>query len=126
MERLSIAATVRTYPRLPYNKITQDILGTRYALSLTFIGSTRAQALNEAHRGKSYVPNVLSFPLDDTHGEIYIAPTVATRECKKFGMTPRGYIGFLFIHGCLHLKGYAHGDTMDKAERTYCKKYGLR
>lgn len=121
----TISATVKHYPRLPYEEIKNDILGRSYDLSLTFIGATRAKTLNESHRGKSYVPNVLSFPLDAQHGEIYIAPMVAERECKKFNLSPRGYIGFLFIHGCLHLKGLAHGDTMDKAEKKYCKKYAL-
>lgn len=126
MSNFTINSTVATYPRLPYERIKQDILGTHYDLSLTFVGATRARTLNEVNRGKSYVPNVLSFPLDTTHGEVYIAPSVANREAKKFNLTPRGYIGFLFIHGCLHLKGLDHGDTMDKAEQTYCKKYGLR
>jgi hypothetical protein len=43
----------------------------------------------------------------------------------KFGMTPNEYVGFLFIHGLLHLKGYSHGDTMDKAEKKYSKRFKL-
>jgi probable rRNA maturation factor len=125
MDTLTIHATSRSYPSLPYEQIKNDILGKSYELSLMFIGSVRAKALNEAHRNKSYVPNVLSFPLTDTVGEIYIAPIVARREAAKFSMTANGYIGFLFIHGCLHLKGLQHGDTMDKAEKKYCRKYNL-
>ena len=120
-----ISHTTKTYPALPYEAIKDAILGKRYELSLTFIGATRARALNETNRGKSYVPNVLSFPLTETAGEIYIAPSVAAKESKKFSMSPNGYIGFLFIHGCLHLKGLDHGDTMDRAERKYCKQFGL-
>jgi ssRNA-specific RNase YbeY (16S rRNA maturation enzyme) len=51
---------------------------------------------------------------------------VAKKEARKFDMTVNGYIGFLFIHALLHLKGLDHGDTMDKAEKKYCLKYGLR
>ncbi len=120
-----ISHTTKTYPELPYEAIKDAILGKQYELSLTFVGAARARALNEAHRGKSYVPNVLSFPLTDSAGEIYIAPVVAEKEAKNFSMTPNGYIGFLFIHGCLHLKGLDHGDTMDKAERKYCKQFSL-
>lgn len=126
MNTLSINSTVSWYPTLPYEAIKNDILGKRYTVSLAFVGATRAQQINHAHRGKTYVPNVLSFPLDTQTGEIYITPKVARAEAKKFSMTVNGYIGFLFIHGCLHLKGMDHGDTMDKAERTYCRKYDLR
>ena len=103
-----------------------DILGKKYSVSLAFIGGTRAQALNKKHRGKDYTPNVLSFPLDTHLGEIFITPTIAKKEAHKFEMTHKGYIGFLFVHACLHLKGLDHGDVMDKAEKKWCKKYGLR
>jgi ssRNA-specific RNase YbeY (16S rRNA maturation enzyme) len=76
METLIITATARKYPSLPYQKIKDDILGKTYAASLAFVGATRAQALNKQYRKKEYVPNVLSFPLDDNTGEIFITPTV--------------------------------------------------
>lgn len=126
MEPFSKISTVRSYPTLPYEKIKDDILGKKYSLSLTFIGGARAQSLNKTHRKKDYTPNVLSFPLDTTIGEIFITPTIAKKEAHKFNMTHKGYVGFLFIHACLHLKGLDHGDTMDKAEIKYCKKYGLK
>lgn len=127
MSAFSITSTVKSpYPKHPYEKIKDDILGKKYSVSLSFIGSTRAQSLNQTYRHKSYVPNVLAFPLDDAHGEIFITPTVARREAKKFSMTPDGYIGFLFIHACLHLKGHDHGATMEKAEKRYCQKYHLQ
>lgn len=103
-----------------------DILGKKYSVSLAFIGTGRAKKLNEVHRNKTYIPNVLSFPLTPDVGEIFIAPATAKTEAKKFGMSIDGYIGFLYIHALLHLKGLAHGDTMDKAEKKYCKKYDLR
>lgn len=125
MSNISITATVRTYPKLPYEVIKNDILGKSYELSLAFVGGTRAQKLNLAHRNKSYVPNVLSFPLDAKTGEVYITPTVAHKEAHKYAMSKDGYIGYLFIHALLHLKGLDHGDTMDKAEKKYCSKYNL-
>ncbi len=126
MEPFSLTATVRHYPSLPYAKMKDDILGKKYALSLAFVGSARAQKLNLMHRQKSYVPNVLSFPLAEDMGEIFIAPQVAKKEASKFSMSVNGYIGFLFIHALLHLKGLDHGDTMDRAEKKYCTKYGLQ
>jgi probable rRNA maturation factor len=125
MNTFSVSATSRSYPELPYEQIKNDILGKTYELSLIFVGAAKAKQLNATYREKSYVPNVLSFPLSDTVGEIVIAPVVANKEAVTFNMTQNGYIGFLFIHGCLHLKGLDHGDTMDKAEQKYCKKYQL-
>lgn len=123
--RLTITKIAHHVPDLPYEAMKDRILGKTYTLSLTFVGSTRARALNKAHRNATYVPNVLSFPLDNEHGEIYITPIVAEREAKKFNMTKNGYIGFLFIHGLLHLKGHLHGDTMDKAERRHVAHFKL-
>ena len=122
---ISIIRIAHHIPNHPYAKIAECILGKKYELSLAFIGERRAQALNKAHRKKTYVPNVLSFPLTELIGEIYITPEVAKREAKKYGMTVNGYIGYLFIHGCLHLKGHDHGATMEKAEQKYVRDFSL-
>lgn len=103
----------------------EDILGKTYQLSLTFIGKKRAETLNRKYRNKSYSPNILSFPLTDTHGEVYICPDVAKRGARDHNMSYSGFVGFLFIHGLLHLKGYHHGATMSTAEKRYKSKYRL-
>lgn len=123
---LSITTTVKSYPRHKYADMAEKILGKRYELSLVFIGNKRAQSLNQQYRNKSYSPNVLSFPLDDKTGEIFICPQVAASEAAKYDLTPRGYVGFLFIHGCLHLKGLDHGDTMDIQEAKWRKYFNLK
>ncbi|MEY3783998.1 MAG: hypothetical protein RLZZ230_320 [Candidatus Parcubacteria bacterium] len=126
MESFSITSTIKNYPtQPPYEAIKIKILGARYQLSLAFVGKTRAAALNQAYRQKSYVPNVLSFPLDETNGEIFICPAVAKTEAAKYNLSPDGYIVFLFIHGCLHLKGHDHSDTMDKQEQKYLKLFNI-
>lgn len=122
---LTTSHTTKTFPKLAYEEIAAAILGKRYDVSLVFIGDTRAQKLNQVSRGKDYIPNVLSFPLTDRAGEIYIAPTVAKREASKFDLSYTGYVGYLFIHGCLHLKGLDHGAKMDTLESKYMKQFGL-
>lgn len=122
----TISQTAKSYPKHSYKDIKDAILGKKYSLSLIFVGERRAQLLNKQYRNGSYIPNVLSFPLDKNNGEIYITPRIAKKESKKFGMTPNGYIGFLFIHGLLHLKGYPHGATMEKAEKKYCAQFKLK
>jgi probable rRNA maturation factor len=125
MSTFSIDSTVRSYPTFPYETMKNDILGKKYDLSLQFVGPTRAAKLNEQYRHKTYVPNVLSFPLDTTTGEIFICPTVAAREAKKFNLTTNGYVAYLFIHGLLHLKGHDHSDDMEKLEQRYLRKYSI-
>ena len=122
----TISSTVLHYPkRIPYARIKNSILGNRYELSLVFVGTKRATALNKKFRKKSYSPNVLSFPLTKTVGEIVICPHIAKSEAAKFNLSPDGYIAYLFIHGLLHLKGHDHGDTMEKKERKYLKTFKI-
>ena len=123
---LTISSTVKSYPQHKYADIAKSILGKRYELSLVFIGTTRAATLNQQYRNKSYSPNVLSFPLNERTGEMFICPQVAAGEAAKFDLSQEGYVGYLFIHGCLHLKGFEHGDTMDKHEAKWCKHFALK
>ncbi len=123
---VTISHTTRTYPTLPFKAMKEAILGATYELSLTFVGEKRAQTLNKQYRNKEYIPNVLSFPLNTQTGEIYITPKVAEKEAYRFSLSPKGYIGYLFIHGLLHLKGYPHGATMDRLEKKYCTLFKLK
>ncbi len=123
----SITSTIKAkYPSYPYEAMKDAILGKKYELALGFIGTKRAAALNEAYRQKTYVPNVLSFPLDKTHGDIFICIEVAAKEASNFNLTKNGYVAYLFIHGLLHLKGYDHSDKMDALEQKYLKQFGIK
>jgi probable rRNA maturation factor len=121
----TLDSTIASYPAFPYQEIKEAILGKSYNLSLTFVGTARAKTLNTLYRQKTYVPNVLSFPLDDKTGEIYICPEIAYPEAKEFSLSKNGYIAFLFIHGLLHLKGYDHSDTMEDLEQRYLKRFSI-
>ena len=131
MSPFSISKTTKTYPtQWPYETIKNDVLGKRYSLSLLFTGPTRAQKLNVQYRKKTYAPNVLSFPLDATTGEIVICPTIANPEARQYNLSKPGYIAFLFIHGLLHLKGHDHHTeteavAMERLEQKYVRKYGI-
>ncbi len=121
----TLESTVKDYPTFNYGEIKDAILGKSYELTLAFIGRKRAAALNRDYRQKTYSPNVLSFPLTPTCGEIYLCPEVAYPEAKDFNLTADGYVAFLFIHGCLHLKGYDHGATMESLERRFVKRFKI-
>lgn len=121
----SITSTIKKYPKHPYQKIKEAVLGKSYNLSLAFIGPDRAKKINQQYRNKTYSPNVLSFPLEKNYGEIFICPVVANKEASDFNLTKEGYIAFLFIHGLLHLKGYDHGDKMESLERRYMNQFSI-
>lgn len=130
MPPFSITQKVKTIPLFPYETVKNDILGKKYSLSLSFVGPTRAQKLNAQYRKKTYTPNVLSFPLDASTGEIVICPAIARLEHKQYNLSVDGYIAFLFIHGLLHLRGHDHytdaeADAMEKLERRYRTKYSI-
>jgi len=125
MKSISIVSTVKKYPDHPYEAMVRKVLGNNHEISLVFVGPQRAASLNRLYRAKTYTPNVLSFPLSDHQGEIFICPQVAKREAAKYHLSPTGYVAFLFIHGLLHLKGHDHGDTMDKQERKYLKMFNV-
>lgn len=126
MSTLDIKNFTRSTPAsgVPFGKIAAAIL-PGWEISLVFAGERRAQQLNVALRRKDYIPNVLSYESGTKSGEIIICPAVAKRQAKNYGMTPKNFIAYLFIHGVLHLKGHPHGTTMERYERTYLARFGF-
>ena len=125
-EKFSIVnKTKGKLPRLPFAQMKDAALGADYELSLAFISDAESQELNKKWRGKDKIANVLSFPLSDAGGEIFISPANAKHECEEFGRTAENFIAFLFIHGLCHLKGMDHGDRMEKAEIALRKKFKI-
>jgi len=104
-------------------KIADDILDTSYDVSIVVVGDKKARTLNQEYRGKDYVPNVLSFPIDETMGEIFLNPKTAQIEASKFNLSINHYLYYLIIHSMLHLKGFDHSDEMSAKENFYMKKY---
>lgn len=115
---LSLSNTTRRrVPSIPVALVKERILGSSYDLSVVFVGETYARRLNRETRDKTYVPNVLSFPLSNDSGEMYICLTIAKREAPHWNLSYRNYVLFLLIHGMLHLDGMDHGDKMEQLEQ---------
>jgi probable rRNA maturation factor len=112
-------------PRIPFSEMKEAILGKGYSLSLVICGDTLAQRLNAEHRKKTYAPNVLSFPLNQSEGEIFLNIRKAEREAKAAGITLQKRTALLFVHGCFHLKGREHSDAMEAAEQKVLKRFNL-
>ncbi|MCA9352348.1 rRNA maturation RNase YbeY [Patescibacteria group bacterium] len=118
-----IRQTKGRIPILPFVEIKNAILGTSYELSLVFPTLQRAEALHIEWKKKPDPVNILSFPLDDDVGEIIITLQQARREARQYGRSYHNHLIFLFIHGCLHLKGMTHGVKMEQRERLLYKRF---
>jgi rRNA maturation RNase YbeY len=122
-KNLTVVRKKGDLPELPYKKIKETLLGKSYALTLIFCTPKESQEKNKTYRDKDYPTNILSFPLDENEGEIYISLVTARRDAKKFDMSYQKFLHLLFIHGCLHLKGHDHGSTMEELEEKYCNQF---
>ncbi len=115
---LSITNTTKgKLPRLPFAKISDAVLGAEYECSLVIVSSRKSRELNRVHRKKDNATNILSFPLDEHEGEIFLDLTKARREAPLFGRSYTNFIAFLFIHGLFHLKGLDHSPKMETQEK---------
>jgi probable rRNA maturation factor len=106
-------------PLVPFLTIKEKLLGKSYSLTLIFCTPEESRERNNTYRNKDYPTNILSFPLDENQGEIYISPVTARRDANKFEMSYIKFLHLLVIHGCLHLKGHDHGSTMEELEEKY-------
>jgi len=110
-------------PDVPFLLIKEKLLGKNYELTVIFCTPKESEERNKAYRDKAYPTNILSFPLGENEGEIYISLSIARRDAKKFDMSYRKFLHLLFIHGALHLKGHDHGSTMEELEDSLLKKF---
>ena len=112
-------------PTLPFFALKEATLGKGYDLSLVFSGDKRSQSLNRLYRNKTYIPNVLSFPLSEHAGEIFLNLKQASREHRARGESYEYFVALLAIHGMLHLKGMKHGGTMEEKEKLLLSKFHI-
>jgi len=108
-----------------FTTIKNKILGKDYDLSWAFITPQKIGELNRIYRNIDKPTDILSFPLSKTEGEIYICLSEARKEARNFDRKYENFLAFLFIHGCVHLKGYDHGSTMESIEAKFRKEFGV-
>lgn len=113
-------------PRLPFVSVKNKILGEKYELSLTILGAKEQRKINRIYRGIDETTNILSFVLSKNSGEITLDPVKIKKDAILFNMTYDQFLIFLFIHGCLHLKGLEHGSKMELQEDKYFKIFNPR
>lgn len=110
-------------------------------VSLTLTNDEEIHQLNREYRGIDRPTDVLSFamqedgvdeldiifeveneedadPISGMLGDIIISVDTALAQSEEYGHSLEREIGFLFVHGFLHLIGYDHQDDETEAEMT--------
>jgi probable rRNA maturation factor len=79
-------------------------------VTLVFLDLKPAQKVNKQFRGKNYATDVLSFDSMDqlSLGELIVCPEVLKRQAKDHKLTYQKELGYMVLHGVLHLLGYDH------------------
>jgi len=102
-------------------KIAQKVLEEekeKKDLSIAFIGPGKIRKLNKQYRGKNRVTDVLAFSGEEFFlGEIVICPKEVAQNAEKFGQSFKKELSLCLIHGVLHLLGYNHEISKEKAKK---------
>ncbi|EOI00299.1 metalloprotease [Enterococcus moraviensis ATCC BAA-383] len=126
-------------------KITEDT-----EMSVTFMDNAGIQVINRDYRGKDAPTDVISFALEEEGedelpiifeeedsafprnlGDIMISTERASEQASEYGHSFERELGFLAVHGFLHLNGYDHMEPDDEKEMFGLQKeildaYGLK
>ncbi|MCM3599535.1 rRNA maturation RNase YbeY [Robertmurraya korlensis] len=114
-------------------------------LSVTFVDNDRIQEINREYRGKDKPTDVISFALEELGegeiqisganmprvlGDIIISIDKAREQATDYGHSVERELGFLAVHGFLHLLGYDHETEAEEKEmfdlqRSILDEYGL-
>ncbi|RIL29594.1 rRNA maturation RNase YbeY [Staphylococcus equorum] len=106
----------------------QEQIDSDAELFVTFVDKTEIQEINKMYRDKDKVTDVISFALEEDEpeiigldmprvlGDIIICTDVAQEQADSYGHSFERELGFLALHGFLHLLGYDHIDEQDEKE----------
>jgi probable rRNA maturation factor len=112
-------------------------------VSITFVDDEAIRQINKEYRNKDSVTDVISFALNDDEsdlfdknipnllGDIIVSYPRAVFQAKEYGHTIDRELGFLVVHGFLHLLGYDHMNeqeekVMFKRQEELFEAYGLQ
>ncbi|MGL5915012.1 MAG: rRNA maturation RNase YbeY [Culicoidibacterales bacterium] len=101
-------------------------------LSITLLNNEQIQVINRDYREKDQPTDVISFAFEDNEdefpiyglgieiprvlGDIFISLERAHEQAADYGHSFERELGFLAVHGCLHLLGYDHESKEDEVE----------
>ncbi|AMX82857.1 rRNA maturation RNase YbeY [Geobacillus subterraneus] len=105
-------------------------------VSVSFVDNERIRAMNRDYRGKDAPTDVLSFALEEEGegeidiigvdvppvlGDIVISVPKAKEQAAEYGHSFMRELGFLAVHGFLHLLGYDH-ETEEEERVMFAKQ----
>ena len=108
-------------------------------MSVTLMNNPEIKKINAQYRGVDRATDVLSFAAEDPElaaelptnlGDLFISVDKVAEQAKFLGHSPERELGFLAIHGFLHLNGYDHQQLEDEKkmfalQREILDDYGL-
>jgi probable rRNA maturation factor len=99
--------------------VSQEVLNREDVdkeVSIALVDNQYIKELNQKFRSKDEVTDVLSFPQEDEEllGDIIISIPRAQDQAEEYNHSLAREIGFLIVHGMLHLNGYDHHDPAQK------------
>jgi len=99
----------------PLQKIIKSIfkhVKEKKSMEVVFVSQDDIKEMNRTYRDIDKPTDVLSFPNEDDDikslGDIFISIEQAKKQAIDYGHSFEREIGFLAVHGYLHLKGYDH------------------
>jgi len=118
--RKFLEAWVARLDRLAAREVSSRLYRGK-ALVIVFVGPKEQRRLNQRYRGRDYATDVLSFESGDPEalGELVICPHVITRQAREHGLLVREELGYMVLHGFLHLLGYDHERSKAEAKRMF-------
>ena len=87
-------------------------------LTIVFLDIGEAKKLNLRYRNKDYATDVLSFNGNKEMGqigELIICPDVIVRQAREHKLLFRQELGYMILHGILHLLGFDHEGSKKEA-----------
>lgn len=96
-------------------------------VAVSFVSEEEIQSINKAYRDKDSVTDVISFALEEGEdedfempdaprvlGDIIICVKRAEEQSEEYGHSFERELGFLTVHGLLHILGYDHMNEADE------------